>query len=179
MKKNIFTLLLCLLLCLNAQAQTNQTIQTIAFKDGKTKNLKGILVSELIEKSAISGNEKRYKYISERKDSNITFYIYQEWIKPASGFDELKEYIFKTNMLNNDFEIQENQPDDNFSTKYYSLSLNTFDKEFQINSYNIYQASPDRTSKFSTFTINSLKKENLEKFLTDLKSIMPKPKTDE
>lgn len=175
--------MMCAFAYAGLQAQTkkmeNKTIQTITFKDNKTKALKGVLVSELIEKSAISGNEKKYKYISERKDSTYTFYIYQEWHKPASGFDELKEYSFKTNMLRDDFEIQENQPDDNFPTKYYSLSLNTNDTEFKINTYNIYQSTPDRVSTFSTFTITSLNKEGLQKFLDELKSMMPKKKTDD
>lgn len=185
MKKNILSLLICFCICVSLQAQNkkmedkNTTQQTVTFRDGKTKALNGVLVAELVEKSSISGNEKKYKYISERKDSTYTFYIHQEWVKPASGFDEFKEYIFTTNMLRDDFEIQENEPDD-VPTKYYTLSLNTIDeKNFKINTYNKYQSTPDRTSTFSTFTIKSLSKASLENFLTDLKSVMPKKKTDD
>ena len=186
MKKLFLSLLVSAFTYAGTQAQTKKmeekTIQTISFRDNKTKDLKGILVSELIEKSAISGNEKKYKYIYQRKDSLVTFYIYQEWHKPASGFDEFKEYTFHTNILQNDdaFVIDENEADENISSKYYSLSLRTInDKAFKINTYNRYQSTPDRTSTFSVFNIKSLNKENLQKVLDELKSMIPKPKTDD
>ncbi len=182
-----FTLLVSMFLYTNIQAQTkkmeDKTIQTISFNDNKTKALKGTLVSELTEKNAFNDNLKKYKYIYQRKDSLVTIYIYQEWQKPASGFDELTEYTFHTNILQDDdyLVVEENNADDNFVTKYYSLNLRTKEgKEFKYDTFNKYQSTPDRTSTFGTFTIKSLKKESLENLLKDLKSMLPaKPKNED
>ncbi len=187
--KKLTSILLFLAVCFCVKAQDNntkktenkqtkikkmdyETVQTVAFRDEKTKTIKGFLVSDLIEKNAINDNQQRYKYMYLRKDDLITCYIYKEWAKPASGFSELKEYTFNINILQIDdyFEINGNEADESFSTNYYSLSLRTKnDKQFAINTYNIWQHIPDNVSTFSTFTLKSLQKETLQQVIDDLK----------
>ncbi len=185
MKKIILSLLLSAYVCVGLQAQTKKmeetSIQTIKFKDGKTKVLKGILISELTEKNGFNDNLMKDKYIYSRKDSLVTFYVYDEWQKPAEGFNQLREYTFHINQLkvDGDFKIEENQPDDNFTTKYYTLSGHAIEeKNFNINTYYSHKSTPHTTSIFGMFTLKSLKKESLEKVMTDLKSMLPKKKED-
>jgi hypothetical protein len=182
--KKIITLAFVLLLATTATiAQSNTVKQKITFRDGKTMELKGELVGEIIEKSSINDNQHKYKYIYAKTANIITIYSYNEWAVPASGFDELEEIVFDIALLKSDdgeIEITENEADENFTSKYYCVKLKSIDeKEFAVNIYSAWEAKPCGTKTKSSVTIKSLDKQSLEKMIADIKTMLPKKEVSE
>jgi hypothetical protein len=182
--KKIITTVYLILVCISATiAQGNTVQQKITFRDGKTMELKGSIAGEIIEKSSINENQHKYKYIYAIAAKNITIYSYKEWAVPASGFDELEEVSFDIALLKADegeLEITENEADENFKSKYYSLKLRSVDeKEFAVNIYSAWEAKPSSTTTKSSITIKSLQKESLEKMIAEIKTMLPKKEVSE
>ncbi|MEN9547514.1 MAG: hypothetical protein RIR12_105 [Bacteroidota bacterium] len=160
------------------------THTTAPFRDGTSKKITGFLVGEVLEKSSISGNSKTIKYIYSRKDSVITIHQYTEWTSPASGMDDIRIYQFKTgNIVTEDgFDsIDENEADESYSKPYFGFRFNGKDDyEIGYEVYNRYDANkPSETRKWSSVSIQSFTKENIEKMLEDIKLVIPKPAEEE
>jgi hypothetical protein len=186
--KNIALLFVTSLFIVGVQGQSSTlsitTHTTAPFQDGSTKKISGFLIGEMLEKSSINENTKTIKFIYSRKDSVITIYKYTEWKNPASGMDDLRIYKFKTSdiVTEDGFDsIDENEADDSFDKPYFGFSFRGKDDyEIGFDVYNRYDSKkPNESRKWSSVSIQSFSKENIEKMLEDIKLVIPKTATEE